>query len=402
MLIAERNPLGSVGTVGSGQTDRLTSPEGVSQFEVLPPMDAHAVSVLAATLEAGARRMWPRRKQVELLFDLGERKGWGDAEVTEACARAAGFLHDELGLRPRQDPPPMVRSDAVLTWARASGAVVWQGPAPSGVAKWSAALAPGLGVQPKTLANSVVTGLSEARSDHRWLAALARCAEQEAASDAWVFHRRTPGAVSRELGRLNGPGCLDAGDALLLFSLLALWQRRRPTERARGNRRQAQPRRATPKPIVALEGQLLQPGQVDPLLTWADRIGAGGEGLKLLAIEAVLTEAHLAPHLSRVGAAAPADGAHWLAVVDSVAPLLGPAHHLDAAAFRYRAERQRSFALGASLPEPPAGLADLPYMRACASLKAFRAGHPVPLDCPRDAPGVLMMLPQLRSRGLVE
>jgi hypothetical protein len=46
---------------------------------------------LTAVLSEMLLRMWPRRRHQELLLDLGERKGWTEADRDDALNRLAGW-----------------------------------------------------------------------------------------------------------------------------------------------------------------------------------------------------------------------------------------------------------------------------------------------------------------------
>jgi hypothetical protein len=352
-------------------------------------------------LDHGIRALWPSRLHQELLLDLGERKGWGREDYDRAVDEVASWLRDELGL-PAEIEPCAPRSLDVRAWAREFGSHAGEGPAVGGVARWATALAPALGVSGKTLANSVRERLRLDRSDHRWLGALCRIASGDAPLAAWSFHARTAQGVASELGRLAVPDHLDAGDALILMSLLALWQRRRPSERARANRGEPRSRRETPKPLAALRGSLATPGQLRRLVALAPRLGAdGGRALMWLAFEASLTEAHLAPHPARSTDEPSSDGEEWLKVVAELAPAHGLLHDGDLDVLRFRVSRMRTWRDKAPLADSGVGSVREPYVAASLALEAARRGEPRSRTFAPDEPGLLMLLPLLRTRNLL-
>lgn len=347
------------------------------------------------------RAMWPRRAQRELLLDLGERKGWTEADCDAAVDGAATWLERQL-LLPADLPgvgplPPHDMAEVMEIGRRLA-----EGADAASPARWAIGLGPVVGAAPKTLVNSLEQGLRADRPDHRWLRALARVGRSGGPADAWVFHRRSPGVVAVELAAMAGRDDLDAGDAVLLLSLLALWQRRRPTAEARGNRGRRQPRRRTPLPIGALPSPLAAPGQV-PHLARAARLlgGEAGRALLVLALEAALTEAHLAPHPARTSRSGLCDsGEVWLrgveAILDLHAGLLGAD---DAEVFRFRIARMRSWRDGV----PQHASAELavrsPYVRASLDLERARGRSLVAGSIDAATPGVMMLLPLLRARG---
>ena len=356
---------------------------------------------LALLLERGIGALWPRRTQQELLLDLGERKGWDSGDFEQVVREVASWLHRELGL-PEQIPENPPDESDVLSWARAFGSEVATGDAEAGVARWAVALGPALGVSGKTLANGVGHGLRSDRSDHRWLGVLYRLAHGEAPLSAWSFHARTGSSVAAELGRLAGTSLLDAGDALLVMSLLALWQRRRPPEQARANRGVPRSRRDTPKPLAALQGALAAPGQVRHLSELANRLAPdGGRGLLLLVADAGLTEAHLAPHRARHGEHAPADGEEWLRAVERLLDTHAMLRDVDRQLLRFRIDRMRTWRDKKPLNAPELDAVREPYVAASLALEAVRSGEPrTRMFSPND-PGLLMLLPLLRTRHLL-
>ena len=355
---------------------------------------------LDGVLLHGIRTIWPRRSQRELLFDLGERKGWTEEVFEEAVARAADWMVRELLLPIEVQVGRGVAPD--LSRLRIIGADLTEGPTGSSVAKWIRGIAPAAGSSPKTLANSLRTGLRSDRPDHRWLAAIARIAappSDDFTVDAWLFHRRSPTSVGQALSQIGGRTVLDTGDALLLFSLIALWQRRRPTERVRGNKGQERSRRETPKPVAALGGAIASLGQFGHLMRVADVLGDPGP-LRLLTLEAALTEAHLGPHRARRSQGEPLEtGESWLNTVSRVIEAPDYCAADERAAFAFRVERMRAWRDSRAM-EPLHDTPDIPYVRATMALERTRR-HDAPSETfPASDEGLLMLLPLLRSRGL--
>lgn len=358
-------------------------------------------SPLKPILDRAVRAMWPRRAQQELLLDLGERKGWDGTDYEAALASACAWLGDELGLG--TDGTTATASAApvdLATVRQLAGNLPQNGPS-SGVAKWVEAVAPAVGSTPKTLANSLTPRLRPDRADHRWLVSLARTLGEApmAGVDAWLYHRRSPASVSLALGALGTGDQYAAGDALLVFSLLALWQRRRPTHAARANKGRPRSRRETPKPVAALTSRLASPGQLPHLLRLA-RALTGGQEFALLGVEAALTEAHLAPHEPRrAGGRDTWDGETWLRAVESaLTEFMDVVGKDEAAVFAFRVERMRTWR--ESRPWCPLGeFPRVPYVEASLALEASRSGASPSATYSAQTPGLLMLLPLLRSRG---
>jgi len=349
-----------------------------------------------------ALAVWPRRSQRELLLDLGERKRWGADECTDALSRAARHLHDEHAVAASLAVYDASVDEDPKTLHGLGESLATRGEL--GVARWLRGLAPALGVSPKTLANGV-SSLQDDRPEHRWIRAIARCLRGERRRDAWAYHLRTSAAVARSLGEVWGGRSPDAGDAVLAMSLLAAWQRRRPSAEARANKGRVTPRRHTPKPAAALVGTLLMPGQVEPLVKAALHLGGlAGQELALLTFEAALTEAHLTAHRPRAnGAPDDARGGALLRLVEGALrdaePLLGAD---DVADLRFRIDRMRAYREGRSQLAAEGAPVRSDYARASLALERRRRGEPAgagPFD--PSAPGLMMLLPLLRSRGLL-
>lgn len=393
-------PLCGFGATGSGGIRYGRYSPRIAPLEFVPMPDAPLIS----TFERALKAMWPRRAQQELLLDLGERKAWDAQDREAALAAACAWMGAELGLVVEGPPPGLPSPPADLASVRDLGTRVGGRGTSTGVAKWAEVIASAVGSSPKTLANSLRDGLRPARPDHRWLASLMQAAtppQDDDRVDAWLYHRRSPANVARALGSLGIHGQYTAGDATLVFSLLALWQRRRPTHSARSNKGQPRSRRETPKPVAALTSSVASPGQVPHMLRLA-RLLPGGRDLALLCLEAALTEAHLAPHAPR-RAPGPErhgwDGETWLRAVEHALTEFSDVVGTDeAAAIAFRIERMRAWRESRPLrPIPtPAGV---PYVEASLALEATRGGEPPSRAFSTQAQGLLMLLPLLRSRG---
>lgn len=369
---------------------------------------------LADCLDRAAAAMWPRRAHQELLLDLGERKQWDLAIRRRAVDEAAAWLVRELQLPPsypvtRDGARAVVDEDQhARAVARSLGRVAGLSAPIVGVATWACGIAPALGSSAKTLANSLSGPLRADRGDHRWLRVIAGTIRGRPHSDAWCFHRRCPETMARMLGSLAGKATFDAGDALVVLSLLALWQRRRPTTKARGNRGRRESRRATPKPVAALIGGLAQPLQAVALVNLATHLEpAAGRALAELAIEAALTEAHLAPHPTRSvsrGRGSATSGESWLAAAEAALRETGSlVPDEDRAVFCFRVDRQRAWRARRSQSVVDEDLRRHPYVGACLALEQTII-NPEAENTPLApaTPGLLMLVPALRSRGLLE
>lgn len=363
-----------------------------------------ARGVVQRGLGRAMQQIWPSRAHTELLLDLGERKAWTDLDKAAALRGVSEWLVEMLDLRPvkpAKDPP----SADELTPLRELGEGLAQHAESPGTAAWLVGLAPAVGTSAKTLANSLSEGLRSDRGDHRWLRLLARVMRGAASVDAWAYHRRCPVSVASELARWGVASHFDAGDALLCSSLVALWQRRRPTDRVRANRGRVRERRRTPMPAAALGGQLVELGQIQALTQVCARLGfERGRVLALVSVEAALTEAHLEPHPAR-GRAETSSGERWLRAVENLIQTTGALSTHDESLLRFRIERMRAWRERRPQPPVDALLRDEPHVRASLHLEELlRSGSAPSLELGFDpaTPGLLMLLPQLRAQGLVE
>lgn len=346
--------------------------------------------------------IWPKRSQQELLLDLGERKSWDDDARRDAVRAFARWLREEMLVPWSASHASTPTSDRDRVALRELGERLPVRRPQAAVARWIVAFAEVLAIAPKTLANSLSNRLQTARSDHRWLRLIARVVRGGATPEAWAFHQRTPASVANALARLASPDHLDAGDETLLLSLIALWHRRRPPSEVRANLRRTQPRRITPKPIVGLSRGLITQGRFRGLLELARQLqGEAGRAIATLATEAALWEAHLAPHVARRGGTSPRqDGRAWLSTLETVVrenPAL-----LDAPTLAFRIERMRAYDANAPQPESHGGDVSNAYVEASLTLERARAQPQAAHACvDPHAPGVFMLIPLLRSRGLL-
>jgi hypothetical protein len=360
------------------------------------------VPSLLDALSSTLKRLWPERRHQERLLDLGERKGWTEADRDAAIDRLADWFAGELLLPPRIDDlgsPGPVELSALPDVPRHRATPV------VGVGLRTVALARLVGTEPKTLANSLAGGMRSDRRDHRWLLFLSRLERAEVDPDPLVFHRRSPASVAAELVRGASRSAPDAGDAMLLLSLLTLWQRRRPPSEVRAARAQAVSRRLVPKPAVAMKWDVVALTQVHPLIELAvHRGGSFGRALAAVVVDAALTEAHLAPHRARGrGDADAVWGDLWLRTVEDVvgdARVIGLLGSDEAAVFRWRIIRMRAYASGAGapVPAPPPH----PYVALASAIDSARAGSPAERHFAAHHPGYFMLVPQARRLGLIE
>jgi hypothetical protein len=360
-----------------------------------------ATDIVQRGLEMALQQVWPKRAHKELLLDLGEKKPWTKVDEATTLRDVSQWLVEELQLWPAEPAEVPPSSDELATLRELGEALA--GDAAPGTAAWIAGLAPAAGASAKTLANSLSEGLRSDRRDHRWLRLLARIMRGDAALDAWAYHRRCPVWVASELARWGLASHFDAGDALLCASLVALWQRRRPTEQVRANRGRARERRRTPMPIAGLAGHLVELGQIRALAPVCAKLDPEpGRALALVIIEAALTEAHFEPHPVR-GRAETSSGERLLGEVENFIGTTTVLSMTDERLLRFRIERMRAWR--DLRPQPPveAILRDEPYVQASLHLEELlRSGSAGSLSFDPATPGLLMLLPQLRARGCIE
>ena len=372
--------------------------------------------------------LWPARRHREALLDLGERKRWSAAAETRALRTfvawldSGRFLDAITGSGPRVRPhsAPSRPLDARALVDPAGWIVREPGPRTAGVSTHRSALAPLLDVEAKTLSNSLVRGRFHARRwDHIWLAALARALDAPA-EPCFVYHTRTRAGLALAMERLDAhvrAGVPDAWDALVVFTLLALYQRRRPTSEARGNRGRTASRRRTPKPIAQFAGRVGSMSQMKHLVSAAVAAVAAhrepARAMVVLALEWAFTDAHLLVHPARRSRSARAPGRARderalrrlsdLLHEPGVSRLLGSE---DRALYDYRLGRIAGYALGVPRERPAEAIRAHPHVLLAERVSSERASGPRAgiedraelmrlLD--QDAPGGLMVAPQVRA-----
>lgn len=354
---------------------------------------------LADILSQLLLRMWPARAHQELLLDLGEHKGWGEAGRLAVVETMVGWMQREL-LMPAE---LYVIAGTAITHELPDVPLDNLVPQP-GVARKTVALAGLAGVAAKTLANSLTRGLQCDRGDHRWLCLLARVQRRELNLSDSFFHERSPTNVAERLARAFASPNVDAADAALMLSLVALWQRRRLPSEARGSRGKSMPRRLVPKPAVSMSGELMVLSQLGPLLDLAVHWRtSGGALLAAFVVDVALTEAHFAAHRPR-RTGSPSQSTTWLETVGraldrpDVAQLVEPQHR---SLFRYRVARMFAYS-AATIVQPDNIVHDHPYVRLCLAIDDARAGREPFARFDAGDPGYFMLLPQARGLGLLE
>lgn len=339
-------------------------------------------------------QIWPNRSQQELLLDLGEHKNWEDRDRDAACRQMALWLQQELGL-PESFETEMTPSLERIEVLKALKSL----PIPQkideyvGVSKLHQKLGTWIGANPKTLANSLNGGFVPSRIDHRWLLLLARLQKHPPSVDALLYHRRTSAAIISTLQHRGGALGLDVADTLLLYSLIALYQRRRPTTEVRASRNKPQSRRELAKPVSKLSGQLLTIGMFRTLMALSQQIEQGAV-LAAICVECALTEAHLAPHIASKGDEK-TSGEQWLLEIENA--LKRPNLSEDSELFRFRIQWMRAWRDHEPMPSTHISH---PYIYALQQIDAARQGQITQKLDPTDT-GVFMLLPQARRRGLV-
>lgn len=366
-------------------------------------MVSEATEIVQRGFERALRGLWPKRSQTELLLDLGERKPWNHADEAAAVLDLSEWLATQLELRVASsaEAPPAADELSVL---HQLGQGLAREVDAAGVAAWIVGLAPAVGASAKTLANSLAGGLRSDRRDHRWLRLLMRVVQGSTALDAWLYHRRDADSVASEISRWSSATQFDTGDAMLCSSLIALWQRRRPTEQVRANRGRTRERRQTAMPIAGLAGELVELGQVVALTQVCAALEPGqGRALALVTAEAALTEAHLKPHPVR-GRAETGSGELWLQAVERLIVNSEVLSTTDAGLLRFRIERMRAWRERRPQQPVDAALRDEPYVRASLYLEALLCQVVADPEQRFESatPGLLMLVPQLRARGAIE
>lgn len=349
---------------------------------------------VAEVLGEALEQLWPKRRAQEALLDLGENKPWQPTDRQRVVQEVAAWLV-EAGVLPsdvQAAPAPSLSITEIRQRAAASAPATAEGP--PGVAIDLAKLAPALGSSAKTLANSLSLGLNVARPDHRWLLALARLDDARLAR--LPFHRRSHAAMGTLLARLAAHVAVaqpDAADALLVFSALALWQRRRRTTEGRASRGRSLRRREVAMPIAGLAHGLITQGAFEALVCWQHSAAV------LLAFEAGVTVAHLEPRVPR--RTSPLAGTVWWPanLRRHLARLIPEDERWH---FEHRLGIMEAWRQHTPWPEPPAPIAGHSYVRFAAALASLRTGRPLAPDLAAvvadDWEGRAMLAPMIRER----
>lgn len=366
----------------------------------MPHATSDAREAYEALVTDSLRRLWPSRTHREALLDLPERKTWSSSDEELAIAGMVAWWADQ-GLLPA--PPPSLPAVTPVRPAPSDFDWLLQKPA-----RW-ADVATLVGTSPSALANGLTEWPRPDHPTHLWLATLGS-ARQPPSGDAFLFHRRSRRGDAAAWARLmagSRSGVFDVWDVLHLHSLILLHQRRRRPAEARANRGASSSRRTMPKPGVAVTQWIPSPGFAERLaaaLADAERPRARRR-LALLLGECALTGAFLGAHVRRRsrGATGARDDARRSAeeLVERLASsdLLGP----EVAA----ASRVRLAALSAYVAKTePVNPLRTPYfeLSRVVSNAYWRGERLDSRTCDRvdellvsDAPGTLMLRPQLRS-----
>lgn len=363
--------------------------------------------MLANLLDRALSLIWPQRQRQEALLDLGEQKGWQDDDRGAALQRVAHWLLTTGVVGQVADLPdvlPLLPRDARQRAARFVEVAPLRESV--GVAGDLVTLAPLLGTTPKTLANGLSRGLRPDRPDHRWLLLLARLAEPTSLMADLPYHQRSVAAVGGLLGRLRAhvdAGQPDAVDALVVLSLLALWQRRRPTTEVRAHRGRARARRSTPIPLAKVAGDLMADRQVEVLLD-PQQTRVDGQ-IALVVFEAAFTLAHLEPRAPRI--APPPASVRWPERLHRALTRHDIAAFLDQGSLgshlRHRLAILEAWRVRQPWPHPPPEIADHPHVRFGAALAYLRSGGALAAGdreamLVSDWPGRAMLAPLLKER----
>lgn len=385
---------------------------------VMPSRAEHCsqeqTGVMGLLLKEAIRLLWPRRKKQELWLDLGERKHWSDRDLLHACEQAArqlaahGLCPEDLG---EASVIQAVQRGAKDLRDRAKWLIAHHPRERSTGVGWSTReLAPLVGASPTTFANSLSDGFRPDRLDHLWMEALAD--PDSIVLDQVLFHRRTRRSLHHFWVDLPVVLCKGPllGARVVLMSLLALNQHRKPTAEVRANRGVAKPRRDTPKPAAALIDISVGPHQAQHL------IAACGEHaneprvsqIAQLVMEAILVRTLFDAHVSRSTERDRGPFPNWVkGCLDAAAPLLGD----DLDVWRFRVQRMEAYHERRSfepytLPEHPH-----PYVEASTHL-AWIYDHRRQDSCDetverlrrvvqlweQDGPGLVMLGPQITAR----
>lgn len=358
---------------------------------------------LAELLASAVRMLWPRRLQQELVLDLPQRKDWTDADLDVAAADFAAWLGEDLGLAQTISTSVTPPANWVELRARARrllGATTSD--------QFHDTIAEMFGKASPTVRNNAAL-FDPARVEHAWIALLGRIDAGQTLTGV-TFHTRTRHNVDIALGRLFvhvGAGTPDAADALILISLLALYQRRRQPADARAARGRAMRRRAVPKPIARLASRLYPIGASSRMLRAAEAFKYPREAavFRSLALEWAFTVAHLAPHPTTIKPVATGPSNALALVEAAVTQVLPHLEAVEGAVVRFRLSIMADYARGTRLAVPdgcPAPyvvahrhLADAHLANALDQKERAIVAAARMVDA--DEAGTLMLAPQIRA-----
>lgn len=329
-----------------------------------------------ALLDHGTKLLWPTNKSQACLFDLPERKQWTEEDRRHAIGTCASWW-EEQGILLTENP-----CVPVLHWSEIRTLGIFKSKPDSsnnsiakdfsrdGVAKDVQFAADLFCIVPKTLANSLSSGLSSRSWHHRWLLCLGRILQGYEYSPGYCFHLRSFGALNEALSQAYThmkAEQLDAADATLLLSVLSQWQHRRPTEQVRANRGKTNSRRKTPKSAVGLSGSLLSAGTGPFSNLFKLAVDNDSATLIKILLEAAQTEAHFAPHSPRITRSTkpPSTPSMWLNDMASrlSCPKLTELLEQEREIYRYRLDIMQAYLIKQPFPTPPESIASHPYIQ---------------------------------------
>lgn len=248
------------------------------------------------------KTLWHLQKDQEALLDLGERKAWGDDALDEAINEWVGWLNaHDLG------PGAVTRTDRATPsisrpriWYEAARWVLPPGEGARSRSEENKHWGHLLGCSPRSFDNELSKDFKPTHAAHMWVHQLANI--DTIALDSLLYHRRTRANMAAFWERLlSGDHIPALADRLVLISLAMLYQRRRPTEAARGNRGRTAPRRSTPKPAKRPTKELVSQGFADTMCGWLQhhRDAPRTASVAALLVELLLTQRHAHAHTDR-------------------------------------------------------------------------------------------------------
>ncbi len=327
-------------------------------------------------LDRGSLLMWPKRSAQELLFDLGERKKWDETQRLAAVASCAAWW-SRWGVGPK-NPQPF-------------GIDVLVGSAghPGNISSKKQSFIEALGKRQRPLQVNLTTCTKDVSKQPQRLVSeqtelitvgcYASRYIQQPLPKGFLYHRRSIAHLNEALDVCYGHlqiEQMDTADAMLLFSLISHWQRRRPTQEVRANRQKEQTRRATPKPIARLLESLLARGRFQPNLDFASEHSS--PSIVSLLSELALTNAFLASHTPRrtkdKTETPDSTGQEWLdAIKDHLSkPEVRALVECEADFFDYRAQVMRAYLLKENIfPPLPETIPKRPYISSLWALNVL-------------------------------